>query len=224
MTASQASPATAEYDGLIGRVLALMSDFGEAGVGLALVIETVFPPAPSEVILPVAGFLCYSGEMNFALVVLFATAGSMLGAYGYYFVGAAIGRERTRRLFAKLPLFEVRDFDLSERAFDRWGAVAVMAGRCLPVVRSVISIPAGIAGMPIGRFSLYTLIGSAVWNSAWAGLGFAFGPRIEPTLSRYSELLSTIVLAVIGALFLWFVVARTIKLIRRDPDQGAGPR
>lgn len=221
--AAAVPPATEEYDGFIGWVLGLMTDFGEAGVGLALAIETIFPPVPSELVLPVAGFLSYSGHMNVALVLLFATIGSMVGAYCYYFLGAAIGRERTRWLFAKLPLFEVRDFELSERVFNRWGGIAVMAGRCLPLVRSAISIPAGIARMPLGKFSLYTLIGSTVWNSVWVGLGFAFGPQIEPVLSRYSDLLSTIVLGILAALFLWFVTARIIKRLRKGPDQGSGP-
>jgi membrane protein DedA with SNARE-associated domain len=229
LTTAAAEPAE-EHGNFIGWVLGLMSDFGEVGVGLALAIEVIFPPVPSELILPVAGFLSYSGEMNFGLVMLFATIGSMLGGWFYYYAGYAFGRERTRWLFEKLPLFEVKDFELAERVFARWGVVAVLAGRCLPIVRSVISIPAGIERMPIWKFSLFTLIGSAVWNSIWVGLGFAFGPRIEPVLTKYSDLLSNIVLGVIAALLLWFVIARTVKLIRRrgrgddsGPGGGSGP-
>ncbi|HEU5128770.1 MAG TPA: DedA family protein [Glycomyces sp.] len=213
-----------DYGGFIGWVLGLMTDFGEIGVGLALAIEVIFPPIPSELILPVAGFLAYGGKMNFFLVMLFATLGSMLGGWFYYYAGLAFGRDRTRWLFKKLPLFEVKDFELAERVFAKWGVVAVLAGRCLPIVRSVISIPAGIEKMPFWKFSLFTLIGSAVWNAIWVGLGFAFGPQIEPILNRYSDLLSNIVLVIIAALVLWFVVARTIKLIRKGPgdDSGSG--
>lgn len=219
-----------EPGGFIGWVLGLMDSMGEVGVGLALAIETIFPPVPSELILPVAGFLSYSGDMNFVLVMICATIGSMLGGWFYYYAGLAFGRERTRWLFEKLPLFEVKDFELAERVFARWGVLAVLAGRCLPIVRSVISIPAGIERMSIWKFSLFTLIGSTVWNSIWVGLGFAFGPQIEPVLNQYSDILSNIVLVLLAALVLWFVVSRTIKLIRNkgrggdsDPGSGSGP-
>ncbi|WP_081687100.1 DedA family protein [Glycomyces tenuis] len=223
--ASTTAAAAEEPGGFIGWVLDLMDRLGEVGVGLALAIETIFPPVPSELILPVAGYLSYSGQMNFGLVMVFATIGSMIGGWFYYYVGYAFGRDRTRWLFEKLPLFEVKDFELAERVFAKWGVVAVLAGRCLPIVRSVISIPAGIEKMPIWKFSLFTLIGSTVWNSIWVGLGFGFGPQIEPVLNRYSDLLSKIVLGVIAVLVLWFVVARTIKLIRnrgRGDDSGPG--
>ncbi|WP_051393745.1 DedA family protein [Glycomyces arizonensis] len=214
-----------EPGGFIGWVLDLMDKLGEVGVGLALAIETIFPPVPSELILPVAGYLSYDGKMNFGLVMLCASIGSLLGGWFYYYVGLAFGRERTRWLFEKLPLFEVKDFELAERVFAKWGVVAVLAGRCLPIVRSVISIPAGIERMPFWKFTLFTLIGSTVWNSIWVGLGFGFGRQIEPVLNRYSGLLSNIVLGIIAVLVLWFVVSRTIKAIRnkgRGNDSGPG--
>ncbi|NYJ32669.1 DedA family protein [Nocardiopsis aegyptia] len=204
----------AEYDGFIGWVIGLISTLGEVGVGLALAIESLFPPVPSELILPVAGYLAYAGEMNFALALVCATAGAMVGAWIFYAVGALFGRERTRWLFEKLPLFEVEDFHRAERVFKRWGGIAVMVGRCVPLVRSGISVPAGIERMPLWKFSLYTLVGSGVWNSVWIGLGYGFGPQIHPLLSRYSSLLSNAVLVVIALLFAWFVVSRTVKLVR----------
>ncbi|WP_420842417.1 DedA family protein [Glycomyces paridis] len=209
-----------EYDGIIGWVLDLITKFGEVGVGLALAIESVFPPIPSELILPVAGFLSYQEKMNFWLVMFFAALGSMAGAYILYYVGYAFGRERTRWLFEKIPLLELKDFERSEKVFARWGGVAVLAGRCLPLVRSAISVPAGIEKMPFWKFTGYTLVGSVVWNGIWIGLGFAFGPEIEPILAQYSDLLSKIVVGIIGALFLWFVVSRSIKLIRKRRDGG----
>ncbi|MFB9658658.1 DedA family protein [Glycomyces mayteni] len=218
-----------EYDGIIGWVLDLITRFGEVGVGLALAIESVFPPIPSELILPVAGFLAYQDKMNFWLAMFFAALGSMAGAYILYYVGYFFGRERTRWLFEKLPLLELKDFERSEKVFARWGGVAVLAGRCLPLVRSAISVPAGIEKMPFWKFTGYTLIGSVVWNGIWIGLGFAFGPAIEPILAEYSGLLSKIVVGIIGVLFLWFVVSRSIKLIRNrrggggeDQNNGGG--
>ncbi|RKS08386.1 membrane protein DedA with SNARE-associated domain [Nocardiopsis sp. Huas11] len=205
---------SAEYDGFIGWVISLISTLGEVGVGIALAIEALFPPVPSELILPVAGYLSYAGEMNFAFALFCATVGAMVGAWIFYAIGALIGRERTRWLFEKVPLFEVEDFDRSERVFARWGGLAVLVGRCIPLVRSVISVPAGIERMPLWKFSLYTVIGSGVWNTIWIGLGFVFGPQIDPLLTQYSSLLSRGVVAIIGLLFAWFVVSRTTRLIR----------
>ncbi|WP_223839879.1 DedA family protein [Nocardiopsis deserti] len=169
----------------------------------------------SELILPVAGYLSYSGEMNFAFALFCATVGSMVSAWIFYAVGAVFGRERTRWLFEKAPLFEVEDFDRGERVFARWGGAAVLVGRCIPLVRSVISVPAGIERMSMWKFSLYTLVGSAVWNTLWIGLGFVFGPQIDPVLSQYSSLLSRAVVVVIGLLFAWFVVSRTVRIVRK---------
>ncbi|MEU6860457.1 DedA family protein [Glycomyces sp. NPDC046736] len=215
-------PPHEDQGNLVEWVLSLMTTLGEVGVGLALAIESIFPPIPSELILPVAGYLAYDGKLNFWLVMLCAAIGSMIGAYVLYYVGYAFGRERTRWLFEKLPLLELKDFERSERVFARWGGVAVLVGRCVPLVRSAISVPAGIEKMPFWKFTGYTLIGSVVWNAIWVGLGFAFGPTIQPIISQYSDLLSNLVLVVIGGLFVWFVVSRTIKLIRKRRDGGEG--
>ncbi|WP_231640820.1 DedA family protein [Nocardiopsis sp. NRRL B-16309] len=214
LSATATHPPNAEYEGFIGWVISLISTLGEVGVGLALAIETLFPPVPSELVLPVAGYLAYAGEMNFALALFCATVGAMVGAWIFYAAGALFGRERTRWLFEKMPLFEVEDFHRAERVFARWGFIAVMVGRCVPLVRSAISVPAGIERMPLWKFSLYTLIGSGVWNSVWIGLGFAFGPQIHPLLAQYSSLLSNAVLVVIGLLVAWFVVSRSLRIVR----------
>jgi membrane protein DedA with SNARE-associated domain len=225
-TASTETPEAEGQGDLVTWVLDLITKFGEVGVGLALAIESVFPPIPSELILPVAGYLAYDDKMNVWLAMFFAALGSMAGAYILYYVGYAFGRERTRWLFEKMPLLELKDFERSEKVFARWGGIAVLAGRCLPLVRSAISVPAGIEKMPFWKFTGYTLVGSVVWNSIWIGLGYGFGPAIKPVIEQYSGILSNLVLGVIGLLFLWFVVSRTIKLIRGrrgggDRDGGA---
>ena len=221
-TASTEIPEAEGQGDLIQWVLGLMDSLGEVGVGLALAIESVFPPIPSELILPVAGYLAYDNKMNVWLAMFFAALGSMAGAYILYYVGYAFGRERTRWLFEKLPLFEVKDFERSEKVFARWGGIAVLAGRCLPLVRSAISVPAGIEKMPFWKFTGYTLVGSVIWNSIWIGLGYGFGPTIKPVIEEYSGLLSKIVVGIIGLLFLWFVVARIIKIIRGKRGGGEG--
>ncbi|QBI52452.1 DedA family protein [Streptomonospora litoralis] len=210
----------AEYEGFIGWVLSLMTDIGEVGVGLALLIETVFPPVPSEAVLPGAGFLAYDQKMNLWLAILSATLGAVVGAWLLYGVGALLGRRRTRWIVDKLPLFDLEDFDKAERFFARWGGPAVLIGRCVPLVRSLVSIPAGIERMGIWRFTAYTFTGSAVWNSIWIGLGFAFGPAIAPVLERWSGLLSNAVLVAIGLMCVWFVVSRVRRNLLRSRNAG----
>ena len=208
-----------EYEGFIGWVLDLMVTLGEPGVGVALLVETFFPPMPSEAVLPGAGFLAYTGQMNVWLAIVWATVGCLVGAWGLYAIGALLGRERTMWLVRRTPLLEAEDFHKSERFFERFGGLAVLLGRCVPLVRSFISIPAGIARMSLVRFSLYTVIGSAVWNSIWIGLGHAFGPAIEPALVRWSGLISNLVLVVIGLLVVWFVVVRVRSRRARAQDR-----
>jgi membrane protein DedA with SNARE-associated domain len=209
-----------EYEGFIGWVLDLMTTLGEPGVGVALLIETFFPPMPSEAVLPGAGFLAYSGQMNVWLAIVWATIGCLVGAWGLYAVGALLGRDRTARLVERTPLLEIEDFHGAERFFARFGGAAVLLGRCVPVVRSFVSVPAGIERMPLLRFSLYTVIGSAVWNTVWIGLGYAFGPAIEPVLVRWSGIISNAVVVVIGLLVLWFVLARVHKRARDRRAEG----
>ncbi len=205
----------AGYDGFIGWVLNLMETIGEVGVGLAVFIETFIPPIPSEAVLPGAGFLAYDGRMNVWLAWLAATLGALIGAWVWYAIGAALGRNRTRALVGRIPLMEFEDFDKAEAFFIRWGGLAVLLGRCVPLVRSFISIPAGIEKMNFWKFTLYTTIGSGVWNAIWVGLGFAFGPAIKPVLEQWSGVLSNLVLVVIAVLVLWFVVVRLRKLMRQ---------
>ncbi|GAB2595323.1 DedA family protein [Pseudactinotalea suaedae] len=214
MTSAEVDP-DAGYEGFIGWVLSLMETLGEVGVGIALLIETFFPPMPSEAVLPGAGFLAYDGRMNVIGAVIAATIGGLVGAWGWYAIGAALGRDRTRRIIDRLPLMDGEDFDKAESFFNRYGAIAVLGGRCIPLVRSFISIPAGIERMPLARFSLYTFVGSLVWNAIWIGLGFAFGPLIKPTLEQWSGIISNAVLVVIGLLIVWFVAVRLRRNARR---------
>ncbi len=211
---AQASQAP-EYDGVIGWVLSLMDSLGEVGVGLAVLLEVFIPPIPSEAILPGAGFLAYDGRMNFWFAWTMATLGALVGALIWYSIGAAFGRERTRRVVGKVPLMEHEDFDRAEAFFQRWGGAAVLFGRCVPLVRSFISIPAGIERMSLVKFVSYTLLGSGVWNGVWIGLGYAFGPAIRPVLEQWSGVLSDAIVILILALLMWFIVARLIRNIRR---------
>lgn len=138
-------------------------------------------------------------------------------------IGPAFGRERTRRLVGRVPLVEVEDFDKAVTFFARWGATAVLLGRCVPLVRSFISIPAGIERMKLWKFSLFTTIGSGVWNGLWIGLGFVFGPAIKPILEEWSGLLSNLMVGVVLLLLMWFVIARLLRLAKRRRAAAAEP-
>ncbi|KNC19863.1 membrane protein [Arthrobacter sp. RIT-PI-e] len=214
----------AEYDGFVGWVLGLMESLGEVGVGVAVLIETFAPPIPSEAILPVAGFLAYEGRMSAWGAWMAATLGALIGGLIWYAIGAAVGRDRTRRIVGRIPLLDHDDFDRAETFFARWGAAAVLFGRCVPLVRSFISIPAGIERMAVWKFSLYTFVGSAVWNGIWIGLGVAFGPAIKSILENWSGLISNVVVVIIGLVVLGFVLLRVRKRLRQSRVAVSEPR
>lgn len=209
----------AGYEGFIGWVLSLMESIGEVGVGLAVLIETFFPPIPSEAVLPGAGFLAYEGRMSAWGAFIAATLASVLGAWFWYGIGAALGPDRTRSVVRRIPLLDTGDVDRAAAFFARWGAIAVLTGRCVPLVRSFISIPAGLVRMNLGAFTVYTTIGSGLWNAIWIGLGFGFGPAIQPALQRWSGALSTLTLVAIGLALLVFVLHRLQRSRRRRREE-----
>jgi membrane protein DedA with SNARE-associated domain len=170
-------------------------------------LENLFPPIPSEVVLPVAGYVASQGRMSLGWAIVGATLGAVLGAWLLYLIGAGLGRERIRRWLEKIPLMEVEDLDRAEAWFTRHGGTAVLIGRCVPVVRSLISVPAGIERMPMGRFLLYTTIGSAVWNSALVVAGYVLGAQWED-VGHYSDYLNYAVYAVIVVVVVHFVWTR----------------
>ena len=191
----------AELTGLAGVATDVMDALGEIGVGVLVLAENVFPPIPSEVVLPLAGYLASRGRMDLLLVVVAATVGSVLGALLLYEVGARTGRTRIRRLVDRMPLLELEDMDKAEAWFARHGQSSVLIGRCIPVVRSLISLPAGLEGMPRWRFLVLTTIGSGVWNAVFVVSGYALGEQFSE-IERYSGWLNTAVYVAIGVLLL----------------------
>lgn len=181
---------------------------GYGGVAFLVALENVVPPIPSEVILPLAGFLAGQGRFLLPLLVLAATIGSVVGALILYAVAHAIGEARVRRLvdrFGKWLTVSQEDVDRAERWFDRHGRTVVFFGRLVPIVRSLVSLPAGWRGMPLGQFVLYTAAGSAIWNGLLIGLGWILGDRWEEVGGYVSAFQTVvIVLVVVGvAWFLW---------------------
>jgi membrane protein DedA with SNARE-associated domain len=196
-----------ELDGLAGFVVDVVDALGPVGVGALVALENLFPPIPSEVVLPVAGYLASRGEMSLVFAIVAATVGSLVGAVILYAAGALVGLDRLYRWFDRVPLLAVSDVERTERWFARYGGWAVLIGRCVPVVRSLISIPAGMTRMPMGRFLLYTAIGSGVWNTVFVTAGYALGAQWED-VGRYSDPINYTVYAAIAATVVVFVVRR----------------
>ena len=188
---------------------------GEWGVGLLALLETVFPPIPSEIVLPLAGFLAQNGELNFVLILLASTVGAYLGALVLYWLGATLGLDRSIRWLSKLPLVDAEDFEKAAGWFSRHGRSAVFFGRLLPGVRSLISLPAGAARMNLAVFSLFTIAGSMLWNALLIGLGAALGTQYE-LIDEYSHYLDYAVIGVIAAGLGWLIVRRLRR--RRAPS------
>jgi membrane protein DedA with SNARE-associated domain len=216
-TGSAERPGT-DLGGFTGFVLDLIERLGEWGVGLMLFVETVFPPIPSEVILPLAGFLAGAGSMDLTLVLVTATLGSYLGALALYWLGAWVGLERSVRWLSKLPLVDEDDFRKAAGWFSGHGRAAVFFGRLIPGVRSLISLPAGAERMPLASFSLFTVLGSGLWNTVLILVGAALGTQYE-LIEQWSEWLDRIVYTAIAAVVVVFVVRR----LRRDrPERRDG--
>ena len=208
----------AELTGVAGAAADVVEALGEVGVGVLVLAENVFPPIPSEVVLPLAGFLAARGRMELWLVIVAATLGSVLGALLLYEAGARTGRDRLRRLVERMPLMEVEDLDRAEAWFDRHGEMSVLLGRCLPVVRSLISVPAGVERMPRWRFTVLTAVGSGAWNAAFVLGGWALGAQFSE-IERYSGWLNAAVYAAIAVL-LALGVRRALRRRASRREQG----
>jgi membrane protein DedA with SNARE-associated domain len=190
-------------------VFSIVDRLGAAGVGLLILLENVIPPIPSEVILPLAGFRARTGALNVLAVWPAATAGSVLGALLLYGLGAWLGYDRLHRLAGHrwFVLVSQKDLERGDAVFDRHGGKVVLLARCVPFLRSVVSIPAGISGMPMGRFVVLTAIGSGVWNAAFLALGWVLGENWEQ-VERFLGPVSYAVLALLAVGLAVLVVRR----------------
>lgn len=209
--------AASDEGGITGFLLDLVDKLGAVGVGLSILAETVIPPIPSEAVLGLAGVLINDGRMSIVPVILFATLGSLVGAIFFYYVGRALGPRRSHAFLDRLPLVETADVDKTFDWFRRHGRSAVFFGRMVPIVRSFISVPAGVVRMPLGQFLLFTAGGSLIWNTVLVSLGVAAGDFIQANL-RY---LDYVVVAVAVLAVAWFVYRKATGHLRRPPTAGA---
>ncbi len=214
MTSALAADTTS--DGLFGAVadwaVDLMDAIGGPGAGIAIGIENLFPPIPSEVILPLAGFAAARGSMTLVEAIAWTTAGSVVGALVLYWISLAVGMDRLTRIVDRLPLISVDDLRKGEEWFTRHGTKAVFFGRMVPLVRSAISVPAGVSRMPLGTFVLYTVLGSGIWNSIFILAGYFLGENWSQ-VERYSSVLQYVVI-VVAVVLVGLYVRRTLAARR----------
>ena len=206
----------------------VINQFGYFGVALLVIVENVFPPIPSEIVLPFAGFVAQQGagvanaaESDTTVIgmMIAATIGSVVGALILYFVSAAIGPDRLRAFVEKFgKWFGVKSSDLAraEAWFDRRSSLAVLVGRCVPLIRSIVSIPAGFRRMKLSSFVVLTAIGSAVWNIALIGAGAVLKDQWD-VVGDYIGVFQWVVILVIVV----FIVRFLISLVKRRRSSAA---
>ncbi|MEO3744404.1 DedA family protein [Plantactinospora sp. B5E13] len=203
--------------GLTGWIAGVIDSLGAAGVGLLVALENIVPPIPSEIVLAMAGYLAGEGRTNVFLVVVAATAGSVLGALALYWVGARLGEDRLKRWLDRIPLVDTDDLDRADRWFERYGSWAVLFGRMIPVIRSLVSVPAGANHMPLGRFVALTTLGSGLWNVIFVALGYALGAQWQQ-IDRYTRFFDYSLLAAFVLMITVWVAKKVRKRRRRAGD------
>lgn len=195
-------------------VVLVMRTVGSPGVGLATAVETVFPPLPSELVLPLAGYTAHQGHYSLVAAITWATAGSLAGALVLYWLGAAWGLERVCATADRIPLMHADDVRRAVAWFGRHGRTAVFVGRLVPGVRSLISIPAGVHRMPLGRFCVFTTAGSLVWNAALILAGYELGAQWH-VVEGYVGPASNVVWVLLAVVVVVAVARRLRHRVRR---------
>ena len=189
-----------------------MEAIGAPGAGLAIAIENLFPPLPSEIILPLAGFTASQGDFSLVAAIVWTTLGSLVGAVVMYGLGAWFGRDRMYRIWSVIPLVKTEDLQRAEGFFDRHGRATVFFGRMIPIFRSLISIPAGIERMAMMPFLLFTTAGSLIWNSVFVGAGFALGEQWDRVETYAGTFQRVVIVLVVLAVVAWVLVrVRSIR-------------
>ncbi|MFJ2435342.1 DedA family protein [Streptomyces anulatus] len=202
--------------GIAGWAAGLVEAFGGPGAGAAIALENVFPPLPSEVILPLTGFAASQGVLSIASALFWTTLGSVVGAVVLYGIGAVFGRERMHAWWAKLPLVKASDLVRTEEWFARHGTKAILLGRMVPVFRSLISVPAGVERMPLPVFVTLTTAGSLVWNTVLVMAGYWLGDQWD-VVGAYVGVVSKVVLALAAVALVGYVAMRIRGRNRERP-------
>jgi membrane protein DedA with SNARE-associated domain len=204
----------------------LITTLGYSGIALVMFLETIFPPIPTDAILPFAGFMAARGQINFWLVLLVATAGRTLGSLVYYFLGRRIPEESMRRFlrrWGRYVFLQERDFERVVYFFQRFGDPIVFTARFLPVIRSLISIPAGMFRMSLGRFVVFTLAGVGIWNLGGELLGFYMGRHWGRILGMVESVGKWLIVIILLALAVYLFLHRWLVQRLAGSGEQTGP-
>lgn len=189
-------------------IIQTITDLGYLGIFLVMLAESIFPPIPSELIIPFAGFAAANGDLNLFGVLLTATFGAVVGMLPWYYAGRIFGLERVRHLadrFGRVMAFNADEIDMAVKWFTRYGPVIVLFGRLIPLIRTLISIPAGLSRMPLPVFLLASATGALIWNTFLTLSGYLLHEHYE-VIEVVLDPLSYVVLALIVVLYLLKVV------------------
>lgn len=189
-------------------ILGIIETGGYSGIFFLMFLENIFPPIPSELIVPLAGYLAAEGKLNIFLVILVSGFGTVLGVFPWYVLGRFFDVPKLKKLakyFGRVLTLNNKDIDFADSWFHKYGFRAVFFGRVIPTIRTLISIPAGIIKMPVGVFLIYSFFGSLIWISALAYLGFVLNDHYEK-VEVYLNPVSTFVVVGMVAIYIYRVV------------------
>ncbi|MFC0673029.1 DedA family protein [Brachybacterium hainanense] len=207
------TPTPLPLDTVAAWAVDLMETLGAPGAGIAIALENLFPPLPSEIILPLAGFTASRGGFSLLEALVWTTVGSVLGALALYGLGVWFGAERLKRIADRLPLVRVSDVERAEAWFARHGGKAVLLGRMVPLFRSLISVPAGVQRMSLMRFTVLTTIGSGIWNTVFVLAGYGLGENWH-LVEQYADILQKLVILVCTTALAGFLAIRIRQGLR----------
>lgn len=199
-------------------IIGVIENTGYLGIALLMLLENVFPPIPSELVLPFAGYVAATGELNIVGVLVAAVAGSLLGAVPWYLLGKRLGHgglQKFARKHGRLLTLGPEDIDHAQDWFKRHGPASVAFGRLVPAVRSVISMPAGVGQMPVVPFLLWSALGTVVWSSLLLAIGFVLESRYEEVKGVVEWITRGVVAAMVAG-YLW----RVWRFGRHDTRRG----
>ena len=196
--------------GLEQWVLSIMEKLGYLGIAFLMFLDNVFPPIPSEIIMPSAGYTASKGELTLIGVIMAGSAGSILAAMLLYWIGRKVPQQRLFKLterYGKYLRIQVSDLEKALDWFNKHGHRIVFFGRMIPAVRSLISIPAGMSKMPFAKFMFYSIAGTLIWTSFLAYLGFHFSQN-QALMSLIMQRISIIILAIVILYLLWWAIKK----------------
>jgi len=197
---------------LISKTVEENSSFAYLIIGFAMFLENIIPPIPSEIIMPLGGYFVYQGSLNFYILIIFGSAGTLLGSFPWYFLGKALNEQKISSFLDKRGKFlgiTSKDLSKSRLWFDKYGTLLVFWGRLIPGIRTLISVPAGIELMPIGTFFLWTSLGTIIWVTILTYAGYVFGENYQ-NISLYLDDFKVF----LKPLFILFIIYVIIKFFR----------